>query len=326
MDTRDMNKHWLDEERPRWLGENLDVKLLELYALYNISKVLHMSFAVDEIFNGTMDIIGKTLRIDEFCIMLIDEKCEELVVRAWYPTPVTLPDIRFKIGEGISGRVAKTGKLILIQDVTKEPKFMFYKGAKIDIGAFLCVPLIGREGEILGVFNVHKTKPDTLTDNDVRFFYEVAQQVALAVDKAITYEKTKEASLRDPLTGLYNRRYFFEYLETEASRANRYDKEFSILMIDVDHFKKYNDTHGHPKGDGILKGVAKILKDTVRKSDTAARYGGEEFVIIFPETGVEEASLVAEKLRMEVETHDFPGGETQPLGRITISQGVASCK
>lgn len=324
MDARDVKKHWLDEEKTEWLNKNLDAKLLELYALYNISKVLHMTFAVDEIFNGTMDIIGKTLQIDEFCIMLIDEKSDELVVRAWYPAPVTLPDIRFKIGEGISGMVAKTGKLALIQDVSKEHKFTFYKGAKTDIGAFLCIPLIGRQGGILGVFNVHKTKPNSFTDNDERFFSEVAQHVALAVDKAITYEKTKEASLRDPLTGLYNRRYFFEYLETEASRANRYDKKFSLLMVDVDHFKNFNDKNGHLKGDEALKKMARLLIKELRCSDVVARYGGEEFICLLPETHKDAAIIAAQKLKKSVEDSKFDGGESQPGGKLTVTVGVAT--
>src|SRR3972149_1465480 len=139
------------------------------------------------------------------------------------------------------------------------------------------------------------------------------------------YLKTqKTLAITDGMTGLYNHRYFLERINEEFERTRRYKRSLSLIMIDVDHFKKYNDTHGHQKGDEILKRVTKILKDTVRKSDTIARYGGEEFIIIFPETGGKEALSVAEKLRMEVEAHDFPGGETQPLGRITISQGVAT--
>ena len=172
----------------------------------------------------------------------------------------------------------------------------------------------------------YKLNGEYFDETSYELLAAAANQIGMTLENARLFEETKTLAITDGMTGLYNHRYFLERITEEFERTKRYKRSLSLIMIDVDHFKKYNDTHGHPKGDGILKGVAKILKDTVRKSDTAARYGGEEFVIILPETGGEEALLVAEKLRMEVETHDFPGGETQPLGRITISQGVASCK
>jgi len=306
------------------LNKDLEARILELYSLYNISKVLNLSFAVEEIFNGTIHEIGKTLKIDEFCIMLIDEKCQELAIRAWYPDPGTLPDVRFKIGEGISGMVARTGRPAIIQDVSKEPEFLFYKGAITDIGAFMCVPLLGKRENVLGVFNVHKTQPNAFTDNDIKFFSEVAEQVAIAIEKAIIYEKTKEASMRDELTRLYNRRYFFEYLEKESLRADRYNKNFSILMLDIDHFKNFNDKNGHIKGDNVLKQMAQLIGNKLRCSDVVARYGGEEFIILLPETQKKAAIIAAEKLRKAIEDFKYEGGENQPEGRLTVTIGVAT--
>jgi diguanylate cyclase (GGDEF)-like protein len=95
-------------------------------------------------------------------------------------------------------------------------------------------------------------------------------------------------------------------------------------MIDIDHFKSYNDRHGHPKGDELLIKVAELVKEGLRKTDIAARYGGEEFAVILPETGKEGARLVAERLRKNVESYPFPGRESQPLGRLTLSVGVAT--
>jgi two-component system, cell cycle response regulator len=134
----------------------------------------------------------------------------------------------------------------------------------------------------------------------------------------------KEMAVRDGLTSLYNHRYFQEALTRELSRSRRYQKECSVIFMDVDHFKTYNDTHGHPEGDSLLKRLSDILMDHVRSSDLAARYGGEEFVLLLPETTKDSALRMAETLREKVELEPFRGREQQPLGKVTISVGVAT--
>lgn len=134
----------------------------------------------------------------------------------------------------------------------------------------------------------------------------------------------KEMAVRDGLTSLYNHRYFQEALTRELSRSRRYQKECSVIFMDVDHFKTYNDTHGHPEGDSLLKRLSDILMDHVRSSDLAARYGGEEFVLLLPETTKDSALRMAETLREKVELEPFRGREKQPLGKVTISVGVAT--
>lgn len=114
-------------------------------------------------------------------------------------------------------------------------------------------------------------------------------------------EKLRELALRDGLTGLYNHRYFQELLDKEMSRANRYKKPFSLLMLDLDHFKKINDQYGHPIGDIVLKKVSKEINNTIRVSDVTTRYGGEEFAIVLPETDLKGAALAAERIRKAVE-------------------------
>ena len=134
----------------------------------------------------------------------------------------------------------------------------------------------------------------------------------------------KEMAVRDGLTSLYNHRYFQETLALEVVRSRRSQKPCSVVFMDVDNFKVYNDTHGHPEGDRLLKTLSGMLMANLRGSDLAARYGGEEFVLLLPETPKDAALRIAEELRRTVEAHDFPGGERQPLGRVTISIGVGS--
>jgi diguanylate cyclase (GGDEF)-like protein len=133
----------------------------------------------------------------------------------------------------------------------------------------------------------------------------------------------KEMAVKDGLTSLFNHRYFQETLAVEIARSRRYEKQCSIIFMDVDNFKTFNDTHGHPEGDKLLKTLAAILLGSVRCTDLAARYGGEEFVLLLPETPKEGAMKIAEDLRAKVEAEPFPGRERQPLGKVTISVGVA---
>ncbi|UPU34520.1 diguanylate cyclase [Geomonas paludis] len=134
----------------------------------------------------------------------------------------------------------------------------------------------------------------------------------------------KEMAVRDGLTALYNHRYFQEAFAQEVARSKRFGKRCSLIFFDVDNFKHYNDTHGHPEGDRLLKGLAQIVMSHSRACDIAARYGGEEFVLLLPETGKEGAVTAAEEMRARVAEHPFAGRETQPLGRVTVSVGVAS--
>ncbi|MGQ9558965.1 MAG: diguanylate cyclase [Candidatus Oleimicrobiaceae bacterium] len=134
----------------------------------------------------------------------------------------------------------------------------------------------------------------------------------------------REMAITDGLTGLYNYRYFKEQLSHEVDRAARHQECFSLIMLDIDHFKHYNDTHGHLAGDEVLKALARLLRDNVRKIDVAARYGGEEFALILVQTPKQASGVVARKLQALVEEFPFAHREEQPQGRLTISMGVAT--
>ena len=152
------------------------------------------------------------------------------------------------------------------------------------------------------------------------------QELARANTKlAEVNEQLELLANTDPLTALANRRSFQETLSFELRRSKRTHSPLSVLMIDVDHFKTYNDANGHPAGDQVLVQIAKILKETLRNTDVVSRYGGEEFTILLPDTAAEPAKAVAQKLRDTVRAYPFPGaGESQPEGRVTISIGVAT--
>lgn len=134
----------------------------------------------------------------------------------------------------------------------------------------------------------------------------------------------RELAITDGLTALYNYRYFHDTLIQELERARRHNLKASVVILDIDYFKHYNDYNGHPAGNEVLSTIARLLKANIRKNDTAARYGGEEFSVVLVETGKEAATLVAHKIKDLVEAYAFGNEEHQPAGKLTISVGVAT--
>ena len=164
--------------------------------------------------------------------------------------------------------------------------------------------------------------------DNLHLFKEKEQLVEMLKQRNAELERANvrlsELAVLDGLTGLYNHRHLQETLAKELARATRHSRDLSVVFIDVDHFKNYNDTHGHQAGDFVLKALSEIMLHGVRKGDIVARYGGEEFVIILPETNSQEAGVVAEKIRLLIEKHPFTGKDTQPNGIVSVSIGVSS--
>ncbi len=193
-------------------------------------------------------------------------------------------------------------------------------------GAFirnwLGISLIGQGGP-LGAFAVVNRRGATPTAEDDGFLTTFALHAATAIERLRLFEETERLAIADGLTGLYNHREFQKQLQAEIDRSKRYNREFSLLLLDIDHFKKLNDTFGHLTGDAVLKDIAAILREQVRSVDLPARYVGEEFAIILPETSGEGAFLVAERIRNRIYEHIF---KTRDGNRAMISAtiGVAT--
>lgn len=191
--------------------------------------------------------------------------------------------------------------------------------------SFTSIPLEVHE-ELVGLLIVGRSISRPLNDIEVRYLSALGSHVALAIHNAQLFEKLEELSTRDELTKLPNRRYFRDRLAREFADARRYGHTFSILMIDVDHFKKLNDREGHPVGDAALVRVAEVLSASLREVDTVARWGGEEFIVIVSHAADDAAREVGEKLRRGVYEIDEPWSRGQPGGHVTVSIGVAEAK
>jgi diguanylate cyclase (GGDEF)-like protein len=198
-----------------------------------------------------------------------------------------------------------------------------------DVTESLCIPLMAR-GEALGIVSLQMIRgqeelevaPRSARETQRRLAVELAEQVALALGNLRLRQTLKNQSIRDPLTGLFNRRYLEELLEREFSRASRNKTTVAILMMDLDHFKRFNDTFGHQAGDTLLRALGDCLKRTTRGQDIACRYGGEEFAVVLTDTTLAGSMQRAEILRQQVKqlSVEYAG---QLLGTMTVSMGVA---
>lgn len=194
---------------------------------------------------------------------------------------------------------------------------------KFRLKAFVVVPIIVH-GNGLGAILVEYKAAESTKDREERLLKLFGNHAGIAIENAMLYKKVEELSITDEMTQLFNYRYFSKVWKQEFDRAKRYNREVSLVMIDVDFFKKYNDTYGHPAGDFVLKDIGRILQDNTRKAGTVARYGGEEFISILVETGKKGAIIAGERIRKAVETHEFKEKEDGSVRKVTVSVGVAT--
>jgi diguanylate cyclase (GGDEF)-like protein len=213
----------------------------------------------------------------------------------------------------------RRGRAHVVEDRDEGPRCKHL--ASIEGSSAMCVPMMAH-GSLLGVFSLVVRDPSSLTDPRQRLVMTVAEHVSLALANLTLQESLRSQSIRDPLTGLFNRRYMEESLEREMRRAVRNRASVGIIMLDIDHFKAFNDMHGHDAGDALLRAIGSVLQRSIRAEDIACRYGGEEFTLILPDASLHEAAQRAEYLRQAVKQLVVPH-RRQTLAPVSLSAGVA---
>ncbi|MGQ0504336.1 MAG: sensor domain-containing diguanylate cyclase, partial [Myxococcaceae bacterium] len=229
----------------------------------------------------------------------------------------------FEDNNGLVANVVRYGAPLPGREITAMDKQMIFDGETQvrGLAALKIFPLTAGD-RILGTLVAGSRKKTALDDDVLRMLEVIAIQAAQAVLRAQLFEQMERMATTDGLTGLLNHRTFQTRADEALAHAKRYSRKCSLILTDIDHFKSVNDTYGHPMGDQVLRGVAKILKDKARDTDIVARYGGEEFAIVMPETDAKGAHVIAERIREAVMTEVFQT-ESGPL-KVTLSLGIAT--
>jgi diguanylate cyclase (GGDEF)-like protein len=268
--------------------------------------------------------------VDATCgsLMFIDESGSQLKIESALGMNLHLAQsMVVQVGNGIAGKVAASGNPLLVNDIEKDRRVGTPNRPRFKTKSFVSIPIKLRE-DTIGVLNLSDKKNQGIfTDADLKILITFTDHASIMIERALSIERAdilEQLSITDHLTGLYNRRFLKRRMEEELARSVRHNLNLTVMLIDLDHFKIYNDLCGHLAGDRALKRTAKILSDTARQMDVVTRYGGEEFCIILPGTSKKESIFVAERIRREIEGEEFPHEENLPLGRLTASIGIAS--
>jgi len=284
---------------------------------YHIGQELAHYRTLKELLGSVLEILGRELRYDYGEVLL--QEGDELVVKAAESTLANREmksGSRFPLDRGITGWVTQHKQPVLVNDVAQDPRYLMgYEKIRSE----LAVP-IQLGDELLGVLNIESTTQNRFRPEDQEFLSSVAAQLAVAIAELRSREELKEISVRDPLTGLYNRRYFNEIVEQELERSRRYGHHLTFLMADLDDFREVNTRYGHLKGDEVLREIAELLEKNVRAADMVFRYGGDEFLILMPETDREAQESIG-RLQQAVEGWNKKSGLDLKIG---ISIGVSS--
>jgi diguanylate cyclase (GGDEF)-like protein len=282
-----------------------------------LGEILNLEEVVDELLNIVQKILGY-----RFCSIFIlnDSNTLSLLGEIEEGKKIKYSEPVEKGLKGTLEKVTATGKPVRIFDLVRA---LGHQRESDEFKSLLAVPMISR-GRVTGVLEAKSKRMGAFLDQDEKIFSILAGSAALAIENASLHQKTKELTIVDELTGMYNYRYFIKKLSQEIKRAERYKQHLSLLLIDIDWFKRCNDTHGHLFGNKVLRELAQRIKDSVRDVDVVSRYGGEEFAVILPQTNKKDAQTIGERIRHRVESTDFVVEEGGLLVKVTVSLGVAT--
>ncbi len=297
----------------------------ELAIFHDVAKALTSSLDRDSILQTIMEKMAEHIRPDTWSLLLIDQDQEEMYFAIAVGTAAeVLKNVRLKVGEGVAGYVAKHGERVIVPDVYSDPRF----AKRIDemthweTRSIVCFPLRSKE-RVLGVLQLLNVDMEHFGDQEISFLESLCDYAAIAIENARAVEKIQELTITDDCTGLFNARHLYKTLETEVYRSARFGYEFTILFLDLDHFKYVNDTHGHLIGSKLLAEVGYLIKGQLRLIDYAFRYGGDEFVVLLPQTGKDASLVVAKRLRDNFRSGRFCKSEGLILS-VRASIGLAT--
>ncbi len=317
------------------MGEDRDGKISKeletLTRINEVAKKLNSTLELSQIIKHTISELPAFLTAGKCSIFLYDPDREELVMAAHNHYDLDRKmDIRISIHDNsIINHAVRKGHSLLIKDIEKE--FGLKNRSKYKSKSSM-ITLLKSGDKLLGIININdKQDSEDFNDWDLAIAENINEHLATAISNAQLFAQTRRLSITDGLTGLYTHRYFQEILERELARARRYGLPLSLIMIDIDHFKKVNDTYGHQAGDCVLNSLAAMTRRTLRRSDYACRYGGEEFSVVLCETDAEAAMITANRLLAAIRETEVPFNKeilkvTASLGLCTMVEGLSKTR
>jgi len=293
-----------------------------------IAKTVGSAMDSEEIFSIILEKSTQYVQAEQGSIMLLDEDRRELSIKAMKGLNKKVVELlKIHPGEGISGQVVMSGTPLIVSDIDTDHRITQERRPRYKTKSFISIPL-KLDGRTIGVLNVaDKMSGEIFSKEDLQLLVSIGAYASVAIERSRFYQKTEELkkiSITDSLTGLLNRRYFQERMSEEIERSRRHHLPLSLIMIDVDDFKRVNDSLGHLIGDEVLKATARCLRNSIRTIDVAARYGGEEFTVILPQTSKADAQTIAERVCAEVYRLDLPFIKSDQKLALSVSLGLAT--
>ncbi len=300
--------------------------------VYQLHNLVDISFQLNSFFEEDRIIHTYLLNLFGFLstksvVVLTTRSATEKALKATYFQGISKQDAQklcIEKTDPIVQHILENHQIVLSGQETQATDDFTYTRVVKSVGGAVMAPVVYRNVLLGMVIIGDKFNHKPFSGWELKLFSLLTNFMAVALSNAKIYTHLERVSLTDPLTGLFNRRYFENYLHKELARAERFNRPFSLVMMDIDNFKNFNDQLGHPAGDSLLKSIADIMAETARTSDIITRYGGEEFCIILPEITPDGAKIFSERLRHIIHAHPFENRNVQPEGRITISMGTAS--
>ncbi|MEN4041988.1 MAG: sensor domain-containing diguanylate cyclase [Anaerolineaceae bacterium] len=259
------------------------------------------------------------IKYDSAAVFLLEEEGLHMVAARGFPSQSGMVGQYYPVDNRLFQEMARLGQHIIISDAANDKRFQHWGGVT-HIHGWMGIPLLTM-GKAIGCLTIDSCEINAYDVADAALVQSFANEAAIAIEKARLFEQVQQLAVTDPLTGLFNRRYFFDVGQKEFRRAMRTHRPLSLIMLDVDHFKSFNDTFGHLAGDRVLVAMARQCQLAVRELDIVARYGGEEFVILLPETSLNAACSIAERIRGVLAQMTIDVGDQGVW--VSVSFGVA---
>jgi diguanylate cyclase (GGDEF)-like protein len=274
---------------------------------------------LEQVLESILSQLERVVHYDSATIFLTEGDYLRIVAVRGFPDPSRVIGTIFSINDVLVLEADRNQAPIMIEDASTDPRFNGWCGTRYTRG-WLGLPLFVR-GEMIGFLTLDSRQPHAYREAETNLAWAFAHQASIAIDNARLFKQVHHLAITDPLTGIFNRRHFFELASVEFERASRYSQPLSLLMWDIDHFKTVNDTHGHRIGDQVLRMVAERGRQNLREGDLLGRYGGEEFVALLNGADRESARIIGERVRIAIEREPYlvEGGDVS----ISISVGVA---